>query len=98
VKRFEGRPFAIVGVNTGDDEKAFRKGVQDHGLSWISAYQGGRSPISDLYRVDGYPTMLVVDHEGKILFRDYGIDDDGRERFEADLELWVRAAEATGKK
>ena len=97
MKRYEGRPFAILGVNTGDDEKVFRKGVVEHELSWISAYQGGKSPISDLYRVDSYPTVLVIDHEGRILFRGY-VDEDEHERFEADLERWVRAAEAAGGK
>lgn len=90
MQRFEGRPFAIVGVNTGDDEKAFQNGVETHELSWISAYQGSSSPISDLYRVDGYPTVLVLDHTGKIVYRDYGFEND------ALLERLVEEAEKAG--
>ena len=89
VERFEGRPFAIVGVNTGDDEKTFREGVKNFKLSWISAYQGATSPIADQYRVDAYPTVLLVDHEGKIRYRDYGLDDTG----DALVDELVEAAE-----
>lgn len=92
MERFEGRPFAIVGVNTGDDEKTFRKGVEEHKLSWISAYQGTLTPIADLYMVDGYPTVLVLDHEGKIVYRDYGLES-GEEL----LERLVTAAEQAKK-
>ena len=72
VKLHEGEPFAIVGVNTGDDPEAFREGVEEYGLSWISAYQGEDSPISDLYRVKGYPTYVLLDAQGRIVARGHG--------------------------
>ena len=76
VERYESRPFSIVGVNTDDSEEVYRAGVEEHKLSWISAFQGkGEAPISDLYRVTGYPTVVLVDHEGKIRFLDHGLDD-----------------------
>ena len=77
VELYDGRPFAIVGVNTGDDEKTYREGVEKFGLTWISAYQGAdAAPISEMYRVQGYPTMLMIDHTGKIRYRGHGMDDD----------------------
>jgi len=69
VKLHEGQPFAIVGVNTNDEPDAFRKGVEEFGVSWISAYQGEESPISDLYRVVGYPTYVLLDAEGRIVYK-----------------------------
>ena len=77
VERYDGRPFAIVGVNSLDDEKTYRDGVKQYGLTWISAYQGANAtPISDMYRVQVYPTMLMIDHTGKIRFKGNGMDDD----------------------
>ena len=90
VERYEGRPFAIVGVNTSDSEDAYREGVEKYKLSWISAFQGVSSPISDMYRVTGYPTMLMIDHEGKIQWRDHQLGDSQEEL----LETLVTAAEA----
>ena len=87
VKRYEGRPFSIVGVNTGDSEKTYRAGIEEYKLSWISAFQGqAESPISELFRIDGYPTVLLIDHEGKIRYSDYHLDD-------AMIESLVTAAE-----
>ncbi|MDP6387228.1 MAG: hypothetical protein QGI93_13615, partial [Planctomycetota bacterium] len=52
-------------------------GVKQYGLTWISAYQGANAtPISDMYRVQVYPTMLMIDHTGKIRFKGHGMDDD----------------------
>ena len=67
VKLHQDSPFALIGVNTGDDPETFRKGVEKHGVSWISAYQGEESPIADLYKVSGYPTYFLIDAKGIIV-------------------------------
>ena len=70
VERHENDPFALIGINTGDDKKAYHEGVKEYGLTWISAYQGqAMTPISDLYKVKGYPTYLVLDTDGTIAYR-----------------------------
>lgn len=67
VKLHQDSPFAIIGVNTGDDPEAYRKGIEKFGVSWISAYQGKDSPIADLYQVKGYPSYFLIDAEGTIV-------------------------------
>ena len=67
VKLYGDQPFAIIGVNYNDDEDAFRKGLVDFEVSWISAYQGKTATISSLYRVEGYPTYFLLDTEGRIV-------------------------------
>ena len=47
VKLHEGSPFAVVGVNTGDGPEAFRRGMKEHQLPWISAFQGKEAPIAE---------------------------------------------------
>lgn len=69
VKLHEGKPFEIIGVNTGDKPDAFKAGLKEHGLSWISAYQGEKTPIADKYRVRGFPTYVLLDHEGRIVYK-----------------------------
>ena len=67
VKLHQDSPFALIGVNTGDDHETYRKGLKKHGVSWISAYQGEDSPIADLYRVSGYPSYFLIDAKGVIV-------------------------------
>ena len=67
VELHQDDPFALVGVNTGDDPKSYRKGLEDYGVTWISAYQGDSTPIADLYKVRGYPTYFLIDADGVIV-------------------------------
>jgi len=70
VKRMEGRPFTVLGINAYDKMDAYRKGVEEFGLSWPVLFQGGSTPVSDLYRVQGYPTTYVLDAEGRVVAKD----------------------------
>ncbi|MFT5051114.1 MAG: thiol-disulfide isomerase/thioredoxin, partial [Chlamydiales bacterium] len=69
LKLHKDAPFAIIGVNTGDKEVAFRAGLKKYNLPWISAFQGRKTPIADLYQVTGYPTYWLLDAEGQIIYR-----------------------------
>ena len=70
VERMQDQPFVLIGVNAYDDEDAFRKGLKEHGVTWPTIYQGGSTPVGDLYRVEGYPTIYVLDAEGRIVAKD----------------------------
>ncbi|MDR3619276.1 MAG: TlpA disulfide reductase family protein [Paludisphaera borealis] len=73
VKRMEGKPFALVGVDcdqTEDRDKA-RKTARDEKMSWPSFWDGGiNGPIQTRYNVDSYPTLYVLDAQGVIRFID----------------------------
>jgi thiol-disulfide isomerase/thioredoxin len=78
VERMKGRPFAMLGVNTDVDAGAARKVMEAKGVTWPNWQDGGpgEGPIAELYRVRGYPT-LVLDGEGKIRAKDaYGSSPD----------------------
>lgn len=77
VERYQDDPFELIGINTRDSREAYVEGVEEFGLTWLSAYQGmEQSPISSLYKVTGYPTYIVIDTKGKIVGRAHGTDDD----------------------
>ena len=68
VERMKGRPFAMLGVNTDADAEAARKVMEAQGVTWPNWHDGepGAGPIAKLYHVRGYPTVYVIDGEGKI--------------------------------
>ena len=72
VERHKDDPFVLIGINVGDEPEAYRKGVKDFELTWLSAYEGNDSAIAALYSVSGYPTYLVLDVDGKIVNRGHG--------------------------
>jgi hypothetical protein len=69
VERHEDDPFELIGINTNDSPEVYRAGLEEHGVSWLSAYQGQTSPIASLYGVSMYPTYLVIDVDGTIAYR-----------------------------
>ena len=67
VKKYADEPFALVGVNTDSDKEKYRKQAEEMQVTWRSAWQGSTGgAISRRWAVMGYPTVYLIDAEGKI--------------------------------
>lgn len=80
VKRLEGQPFALVGVNSDRDKAALKKRMAEENITWPSFWNGGSTsgPISTAWNVHGWPTIYVLDAKGVIRFknvREKALDD-----------------------
>ena len=90
VKRHAGRPFAIVGVNTDTDREAYLRQLENHGVTWRSAWQGStRGPLVTAWGIETYPTVLVLDAEHVIRH----VDARGEELERAVAELLAEPGE-----
>jgi len=72
VKRLENEPFALIGVNSDSDKVALRKRMEEENITWRSFWNGPKGtsgPISTAWNVRGWPTIYVLDHEGRIRFK-----------------------------
>jgi hypothetical protein len=72
VKRLEGKPFALVGVNSDTDKKKLKNRMAEERISWRSFWNGPKGtdgPISRAWNVHGWPTIYVLDHHGVIRFK-----------------------------
>ncbi len=72
VKKFENRPFAILGVNSDEDLEALKVRIAKENITWRSWRNGGTTsgPISTQWNVSGWPTIYVIDHKGVIRYKD----------------------------
>ncbi len=67
VKKMEGRPFALLGINTDTNKKTYFEQAKKMEVTWRSSWQGSTSgPICKQYRVTGYPTLFLLDDQGVI--------------------------------
>ena len=69
VKKMEGKPFVLLGVNSDVDLVALKKVLQTEEITWRSFWngkQGTGGPISTEWAVHGWPTLYVLDHKGVI--------------------------------
>jgi hypothetical protein len=68
VKRLEGKPFALIGVNSDKDREDCKQKSEAEGITWRSFWNGGSTsgPISTQYNVHAWPTIYVLDKDGVI--------------------------------
>ena len=63
VEHWQGKPFAIVGVNGDSDLPDAKSAAQQHGASWRSFRQGDGQNVR-VWGVLGWPTFYLIDAEG----------------------------------
>ena len=71
VKRLADKPFALIGVNSDKDLEKLQPVLEKEQITWRSFWNGGgtRGPISNAWNVKGWPTIYVLDGEGRIRFK-----------------------------
>lgn len=76
VEKFRNQPFALVGVNS-DPRDVCKRAQAESNLMWRSVWDGGTTngPVSTVYRVHNWPTIIVIDSKGIIRFRSEGLDE-----------------------
>jgi hypothetical protein len=72
VKRLEGKPFALIGVNSDKDKDKLKERMTKEQITWRSFWNGPKGtdgPISRAWNVRGWPTIYVLDAKGTIRFK-----------------------------
>jgi len=66
--RLEGKPFAIVGVNSDTEQQEAQSAVKELGITWRSFRDeiSHERAISVDWKVIGYPTFYLIDQKGII--------------------------------
>jgi peroxiredoxin len=64
VKKFEGRPFALLGISVEADMTDLREYLQKEPITWPNIYAGAWSPLIKEWGAYIYPTLFVVDAKG----------------------------------
>src|SRR5262249_54997650 len=71
VKRLEGKPFALLGINSDSNREQLKKVLEKEKITWRSWWDGGSTngPIATKWNVRGWPTIYVLDHKGVIRYK-----------------------------
>ncbi|HLN28287.1 MAG TPA: TlpA disulfide reductase family protein [Gemmataceae bacterium] len=94
VKKLEGKPFAILGINSDHARDELKKVLEKENITWRSWFDGGDTsgPIATHWNIEGWPTLYLVDHKGVI--RDKSV---GSKEMDKLIEKLVQEAEAASK-
>jgi thiol-disulfide isomerase/thioredoxin len=95
-ERYRGRGFEIVGISNesvaGAKSKAeqterWKKAVVEDAIPWKQVlYDPAINDIVKTYDINGYPTKILVDAQGKIVLRLLGISERNSKTLEAKLQ------------
>ena len=70
VQRYQGRPFAFLGINNDQDRDTAKQVVAREGINWRSWWDGGEtgSPIANNCGVKRWPSIFVLDGNGIVRY------------------------------
>ena len=72
VKELAAKPFALIGVNSDPDRDKLKEMNAAAQISWRSFWDGPEGtggPIARSWNVEGWPTIYVLDTQGRIRFK-----------------------------
>ena len=97
VKKLEGKPFALLGVNSDTDRDKIKERIKEEKITWRSWWDGGSTsgPIASSWNVQGWPTLYILDHKGVIRHKFLGFP--GEEKFDGAVEALLKDAEKEQK-
>ncbi len=73
VKKLEGKPFALLGVNFDNSKEILKKCEEKNQITWRSFFDGREGPIGKKFNIRYLPTIYVLDHKGVIRYK--GVQD-----------------------
>ncbi len=78
VKRLAGKPFVLVSVNDDDEKETLVAAMKREPMPWVNWWAGEGGVDIDDWKIEGYPTVHVLDHNGIIRYT--GARDDKLDR------------------
>src|SRR3954465_2441677 len=98
VKRLEGKPFALIGVNSDPDRDKLKEMNQKEQITWRSFWNGPagtRGPIAQQFGISGWPTIFLFDARG--VDREKWGGSPGNEKLDAAIDKLIAEMEGEGK-
>jgi thiol-disulfide isomerase/thioredoxin len=98
VKRLEGKPFVLLGVNSDKDRDELKKVLVKEEITWRSFWNGGGTsgPISRRWVVSGWPTLILIDAKGVIRHKYLGSP--GEKTLDEEIDKLIAEVEKTAAK
>lgn len=71
VKRYAKEKFVVIGIDVRDEEGTWRAFIEKNGMVWPQHRDRG-SVVQRAFEVSGFPTYILIDHEGIVRYRSVG--------------------------
>jgi thiol-disulfide isomerase/thioredoxin len=73
-ERFSDKDFVLVSVANDKDLEQVRRSISNNDMKWINVFQneiagGNQVDLIKKFKVSAYPTLILIDKDGKIISR-----------------------------
>jgi len=97
-KKFAKEPsFVMIGVSSDTDEDAWRQFISKHKMDWPE-YRDDSHKVIGAFKVEDYPTYIVLDPEGIVRYRKAGYGSETFVELEDQIKKTLKAASQAEKK
>jgi peroxiredoxin len=74
-RKYRDRGFNVVAVEAARDTERALKVINDNGLSFtLLETEEENDVVDDVFNVHGFPTVFMIDREGKIVYAHLGFE------------------------
>jgi thiol-disulfide isomerase/thioredoxin len=94
-KSFAGDPrFMILGISVDDNGAALRQFLEKEQVPWPQYWDEKKLLTMSTFKITTFPTYLVVDPEGRVVYQSRGWSEQGMQTLEDNVQKAVRAAKS----
>jgi hypothetical protein len=93
VERHSKAPFVLLGVNLDPQRDLMNKTIEKDHINWRNWWDGDDARIAKKWRVEGLPTLFVIDHKGIIRHVHLGAPDS--KDLDHEIEKLIREAQSS---
>jgi thiol-disulfide isomerase/thioredoxin len=90
-------PFVVVGISVGTPKADLEKFIAANQMQWAQAMDDS-GDLTELFGVRGYPTHLLIDSEGRIVYRQSGWGSRSAAELKTEVGRALRAAAKSARK
>ena len=92
-KKYKDDPLVIIGVSADRSQEPWKQFIDKHKLTWVHYYDEKRT-MASRFGVGGFPTYILIDHEGIIRYRQQGWNPGVDGEIEGEMRSLLKRAKA----
>lgn len=95
-KKRDKAPFELISISTDSDQEKLKLFIDENRMNWPQVWDE-RGEIARDYGVTSYPTYVVIDHEGVVVYRSSGWGSSKDMEIRNEVNRAIRAARKAGQ-
>ena len=93
-EKYEGQGVKVVSIDSGTRSAAATAFLEEHNVRHL-VLNDLKDEVTNTYRIVAIPVTVIIDHEGRVIFRHLGFADEMVPRLEGEIETLLAWKDAS---